>query len=80
MNCLATCRPARFLPCIDLPVVGNMTEGQTITCRAAVAWAAKEPLSIETIEVEPPRAGEVRIKIDFTGKVGHLKKIVEGRD
>jgi hypothetical protein len=34
-----------------------------IECRAAVAWGPKQPLSIETISVEPPRAGEVRIKV-----------------
>lgn len=38
------------------------TQGQPISCRAAVAWAPKEPLAIETIEVAPPRSGEVRIK------------------
>eukprot|EP01135_Chromosphaera_perkinsii_P008085 Nk52_evm1s1129 gene=Nk52_evmTU1s1129 len=38
-----------------------------ITCKAAVAWEAKAPLSIETIEVAPPRAGEVRMKVNFTG-------------
>lgn len=38
---------------------------QTITCRAAVAWEAKKPLSIETIEVAPPKAGEVRIKVSI---------------
>lgn len=38
-----------------------------IECKAAVAWAAKEPLSIETIEVAPPKAGEVRIKVVATG-------------
>lgn len=43
------------------------TIGKTISCRAAVAWAAKEPLSIETIEVAPPKTGEVRIKILATG-------------
>jgi S-(hydroxymethyl)glutathione dehydrogenase/alcohol dehydrogenase len=32
-----------------------------------VAWEAKKPLSIETVEVAPPRAGEVRIKILYTG-------------
>ena len=37
-----------------------------ITCKAAVAWAAKAPLVIETIEVQPPRAGEVRIKVVAT--------------
>lgn len=40
---------------------------KVIECKAAVAWAAKEPLSIETIEVAPPKAGEVRIKVVATG-------------
>jgi len=43
------------------------TAGMPIQCRAAVAWTAKEPLSLETIEVAPPKAGEVRIKILATG-------------
>jgi len=43
------------------------TVGQVITCKAAVAWAPKEPLSIETITVDPPKAGEVRMKVNFTG-------------
>jgi len=34
-----------------------------ITCKAAVALAPKQPLSIETITVDPPRAGEVRVKV-----------------
>ena len=38
-----------------------------ITCKAAVAWEAKAPLSIEEIQVAPPKAGEVRIKIIATG-------------
>ena len=40
---------------------------QVISCRAAVAWEAAKPLTIETIEVAPPKAGEVRIKILATG-------------
>lgn len=43
------------------------SEGKAIQCRAAVAWAAKEPLKIQTVVVDPPRAHEVRIKILFTG-------------
>lgn len=31
-----------------------------------MAWAPKQPLSIETIEVAPPKAHEVRIKIVAT--------------
>jgi len=43
------------------------TVGKVISCKAAVAWAAKEPLKIETIEVAPPKKGEVRIKVIATG-------------
>ncbi len=35
--------------------------------RAAIAWAANEPLSIEEIDVMPPQKGEVRIRIIATG-------------
>jgi len=35
-------------------------------CAAAVAWEAKAPLSVEEVEVAPPQAGEVRIKITHT--------------
>jgi len=42
-------------------------QGKTITCRAAVAWESGKPLSIETIQVDPPKQGEVRIKILATG-------------
>lgn len=38
-----------------------------ICTRAAVALAAGQPLSIETIEVEPPRKGEVLVEIKATG-------------
>lgn len=50
-----------------------MTEGKVITCKAAVAWAAKEPLSIEEIQVEAPKAGEVRVKISATGVVSKIE-------
>ena len=46
-----------------------MTDGKVINCRAAVAWAAKEPLTIEEIQVEPPKRGEVRVQIVATGVV-----------
>merc|ERR1712087_717775 len=38
-----------------------------ITCKAAIAWGPKKPLSIETVEVAPPKAGEVRIKVLHCG-------------
>ena len=40
---------------------------QVIKCLAAVAWAAKEPLSIEEIEVDPPKEFEVRLQVTATG-------------
>ena len=38
-----------------------------ITCKAAVAWEAGKPLSIEDVQVAPPKAGEVRVKLFATG-------------
>jgi S-(hydroxymethyl)glutathione dehydrogenase/alcohol dehydrogenase len=38
-----------------------------IKCKAAVAWEAGKPLGIETVEVQPPRKGEVRVKLVATG-------------
>lgn len=43
------------------------TAGKVIQCRAAVAWSANQPLTIEEIEVQPPKAHEVRIKIVSSG-------------
>ncbi|TVO36220.1 S-(hydroxymethyl)glutathione dehydrogenase/class III alcohol dehydrogenase [Vibrio algivorus] len=40
---------------------------QVIKSRAAVAWKAGEPLKMETVDVMPPQAGEVRVKIIATG-------------
>ncbi|RZC52132.1 hypothetical protein C5167_020555 [Papaver somniferum] len=42
------------------------TQGQVITCKAAVAWEPNKPLVIEDVQVAPPQAGEVRIKILYT--------------
>nr|XP_033813151.1 alcohol dehydrogenase 1A-like [Geotrypetes seraphini] len=43
------------------------TSGKVIKCKAAVAWEAGKPLSIQEVEVAPPRAHEVRIKVLATG-------------
>ncbi|KAG0592020.1 hypothetical protein KC19_1G218500 [Ceratodon purpureus] len=45
---------------------GTSTQGKTITCRAAVAYEKSKPLVIENVEVAPPQAGEVRVKIIHT--------------
>uniref|UniRef100_M3YDY8 Uncharacterized protein n=1 Tax=Mustela putorius furo TaxID=9669 RepID=M3YDY8_MUSPF len=42
------------------------TSGKIITCRAAIAWTANSSLSIEEVQVEPPKAGEVRIKVNLS--------------
>jgi len=47
-------------------VLSQKTAGKVITCRAAVAWGPKQPLVIEEIQVDPPQAMEVRIKITHT--------------
>lgn len=56
------------------------TTGQVISCRAAVAWAPKKELTIETIEVAPPREGEVRIKIVATGVCHTDAYTLDGHD
>ncbi|KXN87969.1 S-(hydroxymethyl)glutathione dehydrogenase [Leucoagaricus sp. SymC.cos] len=43
------------------------TAGKPIKCKAAICWGAGQPLKVEEVEVAPPRAHEVRIKILWTG-------------
>lgn len=40
-----------------------MSTPQSIFCKAAVCFAPNQPLKVETVEVAPPKAGEVRLKI-----------------
>ncbi|KAM9341410.1 alcohol dehydrogenase 1-like [Symphorus nematophorus] len=42
------------------------TAGKVIKCKAAVAWEPNKPLVIEEVDVAPPQANEVRIKIVAT--------------
>ncbi|XP_039120020.1 LOW QUALITY PROTEIN: alcohol dehydrogenase 1-like [Dioscorea cayenensis subsp. rotundata] len=44
----------------------SSTAGQVIRCRAAVAWEAGKALVIEEVDVAPPQAMEVRLKILYT--------------
>jgi Zn-dependent alcohol dehydrogenase len=39
------------------------TEGKPITCKAMVARGPKQPLVAETVTVDPPKRGEVRVKV-----------------
>jgi len=56
------------------------TRGKTITCKAAVAWAAGEDLSVEEIQVGPPRANEVRIRIYYNGLCHTDAYTLSGKD
>ena len=44
-----------------------MAQVQSIKCKAAIAWGPGQPLSIEEVDVMPPQAGEVRVRIVATG-------------
>ncbi|WP_149535306.1 S-(hydroxymethyl)glutathione dehydrogenase/class III alcohol dehydrogenase [Siccirubricoccus phaeus] len=48
--------------------------------RAAVAWAAGKPLSIETIEIGGPQAGEVLVEVKATGICHTDQYTLSGRD
>uniref|UniRef100_A0A9L0K3S5 Enoyl reductase (ER) domain-containing protein n=1 Tax=Equus asinus TaxID=9793 RepID=A0A9L0K3S5_EQUAS len=54
------------------------TLGKTITCRAAIAWKRNSPLSIEEVQLEPPKAGEVRIKMTSSAICGSDNHILKG--
>jgi S-(hydroxymethyl)glutathione dehydrogenase / alcohol dehydrogenase len=47
----------------DIPYDFTATHGKPITCKAMVARAPKMPLTEEEIIVDPPKAGEVRVKV-----------------
>lgn len=53
---------------------------QVIRCKAAVAWEPRRPLSVVEVEVAPPKAHEVRIKVKsvtFTIKMPYGIKLVK---
>ncbi|XP_075705883.1 NADP-dependent alcohol dehydrogenase-like [Rhinoderma darwinii] len=54
------------------------TAGKVIKCKAAVAWEPYKPLSIEDIEVAPPKAHEVRVKIISSGICGSDSSALNG--
>ncbi|XP_060068601.1 alcohol dehydrogenase class-3-like isoform X1 [Ylistrum balloti] len=56
------------------------TAGKVIECKAAVAWEAKKPMVIEDIQVAPPRAGEVRVKVLHTGVCHTDAYVLDGFD
>ncbi|XP_029453220.1 alcohol dehydrogenase 1-like [Rhinatrema bivittatum] len=54
------------------------TTGKVIKCKAAVLWETEKPFSIEEVEVPPPRAHEIRVKIVATGICRSDEHMVHG--
>lgn len=54
------------------------TAGKVIKCKAAVLWEIKKPFSIEEVEVAPPKAHEVRIKMVASGICRSDDHVVSG--
>jgi S-(hydroxymethyl)glutathione dehydrogenase / alcohol dehydrogenase len=50
-----------------MPGIMPRAGGIDMKTRAAVAWKAGEPLTIEVIDIEGPKAGEVLVEIKATG-------------
>ncbi|GAB6020819.1 NAD/NADP dependent alcohol dehydrogenase [Chamberlinius hualienensis] len=44
-----------------------MAASKPITCKAAVVWSFDSPIAVETVEVQPPGKGEVRVKMVAVG-------------
>ncbi|OBS59192.1 hypothetical protein A6R68_09683, partial [Neotoma lepida] len=57
---------------------GQVDSEEVIKCKAAVLWEAHQPFSIEDIEVAPPKAHEVRIKMVATGVCRSDEHVVSG--
>ncbi|CAM9717472.1 unnamed protein product [Chrysoparadoxa australica] len=49
------------------PLYQMSTAGQVITCKAAICWESGGDLEVKEVTVEPPRKGEVRIKVISSG-------------
>ncbi|XP_004703337.2 alcohol dehydrogenase E chain [Echinops telfairi] len=57
----------------------SSTAGKVIKCKAAVLWEINKPFSIEQVEVAPPKANEVRIKMVATGVCRSDEHVVSGQ-
>jgi hypothetical protein len=54
-------KPAFLPPTFVRPTKDTM--GKVITCKAALAMKAKAELIVDMVQIAPPQAGEVRIKV-----------------
>ncbi|XP_046507741.1 alcohol dehydrogenase S chain-like [Equus quagga] len=66
----------RLLACRENGIMS--TAGKVIKCKAAVLWEQKKPFSIEEVEVAPPKAHEVRIKMVAAGICRSDDHVVSG--
>ncbi|KAB1282237.1 Alcohol dehydrogenase 6 [Camelus dromedarius] len=57
----------------------KVTYIEVIRCRAAILWKPGAPFSIEEVEVAPPKAKEVRVKIVATGFCGTEMKMLKSK-
>ncbi|KAK2077358.1 hypothetical protein QBZ16_004992 [Prototheca wickerhamii] len=62
------------------PIPQESTVGKPIECKAAIAWEAEKPLEVCTVTVDPPQAGEVRIKIVATALCHTDAYTLDGHD
>jgi NADPH:quinone reductase-like Zn-dependent oxidoreductase len=52
----------------SIPITRSNLSGEiVVNVRAAVAWQAGKPLSVETVQLAGPKAGEVLVEIKATG-------------
>ncbi|XP_054447674.1 alcohol dehydrogenase 6 isoform X1 [Pteronotus mesoamericanus] len=70
--------PSQYIHRKNTKKINMSTAGKVIKCRAAILWKPDTPFSIEEIEVAPPKAKEVRIKIVATGLCGTEMKMLGG--
>lgn len=59
-ECIGACMYAFFFLKLSKFIISLF---QVIKCKAAVAWEAGKPLTVEEVEVAPPKAHEVRVKV-----------------
>lgn len=63
LNFLRIVNTGIYLPSLRVCHSALYSISQVIKCRAAILWKTGTPFSIEEVEVAPPKAKEVRIKV-----------------
>jgi len=58
--------------------LGQNTEGEIVKTKAAILWELNTPWSVEEIELDAPKAGEVLVKIAASGMCHSDEHVVTG--